>query len=74
MQIKARIIEKDSLEQMFNIRKDFNTGFRAGKMSWDLIDVETVLEKLDDDGVMVFTQKFGEIGPEDKGKVLALIK
>lgn len=74
MNLKARIIEKDSLEQMFNIRKDFNTGSRAGKMSWDLIDIETVLEKLDDDGVMVFTKRFGEIGPEDKEKVQALLK
>jgi len=31
MNLKARIIEKDTLEQMFNIRKDFNTGSMAGK-------------------------------------------
>jgi len=73
MKIKARIIEKDSLEQMFNIRKDFNSGWKKGKMSWDNIDIETVYKELDNDRVMVFTKRFGEINKEDKGKIEALM-
>jgi len=65
MKIKARIIEKDSLEQMYNIRYDFHTGSKKGKMNWDLIDVEDVLESLKDDGVMTFTKRFGELGEDD---------
>ena len=69
MEIKAKIIKKDSLEQMYNIRYDFHNGSRKGKMNWDLIDVEDVLESLKDDGVMTFTKRFGEIGEDDYEKI-----
>ena len=74
MELKARIIKKDSLEQMYNIRYDFNKGHKAGKMDWELIDIETVLENLDNDGVMVFTQRFGEVDGSDRAKIEALTK
>lgn len=74
MQIKAKIIEKDSLEQMYNIRYDFHNGSRAGKLDWDNIDVQVVLDNLDNDGVMVFTKRFGEVGPEHREKIEALLK
>jgi hypothetical protein len=74
MKIKARIIEKDSLEQMYNIRYDFHAGSRAGKMNWEDIEVETVLESLANDGVMTFTKKFGEVDMSDIDKIKALLK
>jgi hypothetical protein len=74
MKLKARIIEKDTLEQMYNIRYNFHTGSQAGKMDWELIDIEIILESLADDGVMTFTQKFGEVGSGDRDKIQALLK
>lgn len=68
MKIKARIIEKESLEQMFNIREKFHV-FTKGKMDWELIEIDEVIEGLLDDDVMVFTQKFGEVGEKDLEKL-----
>jgi hypothetical protein len=74
MKIRAKIIEKQSLEQMYNIRYDFHNGHKAGKMRWDWIEVETVLDNLNNDNVMVFTQKFGEVDITDIDKINSLLK
>ena len=67
--MKARIIEKESLEQMYNIREKFYTyPSTKGKMHWENISVETIIENLDSDGVMVFTKKFGEVSGKDLDK------
>jgi len=74
MKLKARIIKKESLEQMYNIRYDFHSGSKAGKMDWDNIEVETIIESLSDDGIMIFTKKFGEVGFDDISKFQNLLK
>jgi len=67
--IKARIIEKDSLEQMYQIREEFYVyPSTKGKMKWENIDVEIIKENLSNDAVMVFTKKFGEVGTKDLDK------
>ena len=67
--MKARIIEKESLEQMYNIREKFYTyPSTKGKMHWENISVETIIDNLDNDGVMVFTKKFGEVSGKDLDK------
>ena len=69
--IKARIIEKESLEQMYNIREEFYVyPSTKGKMKWEQISVAEIIENLDNDGVMVFTQKYGEVGIEDLDKFI----
>ena len=37
-------------------------------MNWEDIEVETIVENLDNDGVMVFTKKFGEVDKNDLDK------
>lgn len=67
--INAKIIEKESLEQMYNIREEFYTYTSTkGKMNWENISVETIIDNLDNDGVMVFTKKFGEVSGKDLDK------
>ncbi|MDP4179117.1 MAG: hypothetical protein Q8900_12355 [Bacillota bacterium] len=67
--IKARIIEMVDLSQMFNIRKDFNSGSRKGKMHWEDIELQEVLNNLDNQNVMIFTKKFGEVDESDRSKL-----
>jgi len=69
--IKAKIIEKESLEQMYNIREEFYVyPSTKGKMKWDQISVSEIIKNLDNDAVMVFTQKFGEVSGKDLDKFI----
>jgi beta-xylosidase len=67
--MKALIIEKESLEQMYRIREEFYVyPSTKGKMDWEQIDTETIIKNLTDDSVMVFTKKFGEVSGKDLNK------
>jgi hypothetical protein len=67
--IKARIIEKESLEQMYNIREEFYVyPSTKGKMKWEQISIAEIIKNLNNDAVMVFTQKFGEVSGKDLDK------
>lgn len=67
--MKARIIKKESLEQMYQIREEFYVyPSTKGKMNWVQTPVSEIIENLDNDSVMVFTQKFGEVDGKDLAK------
>lgn len=67
--MKAKIIQKDSLEQMYRIRQEFYVyPSTKGKMEWENIDIEEIIKNLDNDAVMVFTKKFGEVDINDLDK------